>query len=92
MSYLATCIEYASNFHYLFAYFGAFELYVVYTRDIIDIRAQQSFIRQKIDEVLFFFKALAATNQPAPGPAFWSWNPFGFVRIKKDTKLWSTSW
>ena len=77
-SYLANIWQHAlnmqSNFHYLFAYFSAFELYVAYTGNTIKISAQQSFIRQKFDEVLFFFRG-SSGNQPAPGPAFWSRTP-----------------
>ena len=69
-SYLANIWQHAlnmqSNFHYLFAYFSAFELYVAYTGNTIKISAQQSFIRQKFDEVLFFFRG-SSGNQPT-GP------------------------
>ena len=71
-SYLANIWQHAlntqSNFHYLFTYFSAFELYVVYTGNTIKISAQQSFIQQKFDEVLFFFRG-SSGNQPT-GP--WS--------------------
>jgi len=51
---------------FFFAYFSTFELYVVYTGNIIDISAQQSSIRPKIDEVHFFFSRLQRqpTNRP----------------------------
>jgi len=53
-------------FTIFFAYFSTFELYVVYTGNIIDISAQQSSIWPKIDEVHFFFSRLQRqpTNQP----------------------------
>jgi len=71
-------------FHYFFTYFSAFELYVVYTGNIIKISAQQSFIRQNFDEVHFFFSRLQ--RQPTNRPPVQHSDPGTPLRVPKDGK------